>query len=63
MKTMVITRKELTTYSTVVNLPDEEADALMGNPYRLADLCPATDSNWVDAEDAEYEVEELDEEA
>lgn len=59
MKAIVITRKELVTYSTAVSLPDEEADALIGDPdshiSRLDSLCRPTDVNWVDAEDAEYE--------
>lgn len=64
-KKIIIKRIELTTYSNIVILPDDEADKLLKNPSanadRLQELCRATTENWMDAEDAEYEVEEDDE--
>lgn len=67
MRRIVIKRIERTIYSTVVELPDEEATKLLlespeKNTARLASLCPAKSDNWnwMDAEDAEYEVEEDD---
>lgn len=64
---ITIKRIELTIYSTTVELSDEEAARLLASPRkntaRLAALCPAKDANRMDAEDAEYEVEEEDEAA
>lgn len=61
MKRIVIKRIELTTYCKTVELPDEEADELLDFPElherRLRELCRATTENWMDADDAEYEVE------
>lgn len=59
---VIITRKELTTYSAIVDLPEDEAHKLMMAPEdyegRLSTLCRATNDNWQDAEDAEFEVTE-----
>lgn len=65
MKRIVIKRIELTTYCNTVELPDDEADKLIEFPElherRLHELCRATTENWMDADAAEYEVEEDDE--
>lgn len=62
MKQIVINRFELTKYSVIVDLSDEEANKLLQDPdanfNRLSGLCRATDSNWVEAEHPEFEVEE-----
>jgi hypothetical protein len=59
---ITIKRTELVTYCTTVEVADEEAQKLLDSPTeherRLSELCPATDDNWMDAGDAEYETEE-----
>lgn len=61
-KRLVITRQEMTTYSVVVELPEEEARGLLEQPVlhtrRLEKLCRPTEENWVDAGDADFTVEE-----
>jgi hypothetical protein len=64
-KTITITRRELTTYSVTLDLSEEFADKLLNDPDShqrdLERMCKATDSNWLDAEDPEFEVEEYQE--
>ena len=51
----------MTTYSMVLDLPDDHADRLLDFPELHQDeidrLCPAESDNWQDADDAEFEVE------
>ena len=68
MTQISITRKEFTTYSTIVEVSDAMAESLLKYPSTrgefeerdkaLERLCPASKENWQDADDAEYEVEE-----
>lgn len=62
MKRIIITRREYATYSVILDLSDELAESLINNPDSherdLERMCKATDGNWQDAEDPEFEVEE-----
>ncbi len=64
MPSIVIYRKELTTYSVIVDVSQEKADQLLNEPKKHRDeldqLCRATNGNWMDADDAEFEVKEND---
>ncbi len=61
MKTIIIHRKEMTTYSVVVDLPDSKADELLNFPElnvgKLSNLCGAKSENWLDSDEPEFEVE------
>lgn len=65
MKTLMITRRELVTYSKIVDLSDEFAEKLLNDPdsYQrdLHRMCKPNDENWLDSETPEFEVEEYNE--
>lgn len=65
MKTLMITRRELVTYSKIIDLSDELAEKLLNDPdsheVELDRICRPTDENWLDSDDAEFEVEEYQE--
>lgn len=58
MKRIIIERKEMTTYSVVLDVSDDEAENLLSgnNTEMLENLCRASEANWQDAEDPEFEV-------
>jgi len=59
---ITITRKELMTYTTTVEVDDALATSMIENPEdheaQLSQLCPCRESNWLDSEDPEFEVEQ-----
>ncbi len=65
MKTLIITRRELVTYSKTIDLSDELAEKLLNDPDShqkdLERICKPTDDNWLDSETPEFEVEEYQE--
>lgn len=62
MTSIIITRKEMTTYSVIIEVEDEKAMKFIESPEdyqaELEMLCPAKPCNWQDADEAEFEVEE-----
>ncbi len=61
MKRIIIHRKEMTTYSIVLDLPDSVADELLKHPDRnvgrLSQLCRSNNSNWMDSDEPQFNVE------
>lgn len=62
MKRILITRRELVTYSRIIALSDELADSILKNPKSHTKdfdrMCQGIDDNWQDSEAPEFEVEE-----
>lgn len=58
MKTIIIERKELTTYSVVLEIEDDEA-YWEWDEQKVTRLCKASNGNWQDAEKPEFEVYEF----